>query len=248
MHEAGYNGANGYQMTIQSITSPCNVTPVVCGQTVSSATSEVTETDVYSYAGTAGQVVTLAFNWGCYSGTGQLDIFYPGANSPSNSVTAGCSSSVIKLTLPSTGIYYLFVHEAGYNGANSYQINLQSITSPCNVTPVPCSQPVSSATSKVTETDVYNFNGAAGQTVLLIFSWGMLQWYSGNWIFSILAQPPQARISSRTAARLRRTLTLPVREITRFSCMKRAITAPTATASNSNAWAARGLSVRTVPA
>ena len=102
VHSQNFSGANGYQMTIQSITSPCNVTPVVCGQTVSSATSEVTETDVYLYAGTAGQVVTLAFSWGCYSGTGQLDIFYPGANSPSNSVTAGCGSSVIKLTLPRT--------------------------------------------------------------------------------------------------------------------------------------------------
>ncbi len=92
-------------------------TPIACGQTIASNTGTATEIDVYTYAGTAGQVVSFVFNWSgndyC-NNAGEMDIYYPGASlagPPSTNVTSDCSGNQLILTLPSSGTYYLLVHE-----------------------------------------------------------------------------------------------------------------------------------------
>src|SRR5579872_839783 len=80
-------------------------TPIVCGQTISNNLPGATQTVTYTYAGTAGQVVSLAFYWGCSAGSGSADVYFPGATSPSTNLTASCGAKAIKLTLPNSGTY-----------------------------------------------------------------------------------------------------------------------------------------------
>src|ERR1039457_2463655 len=85
-------------------------TPIVCGQTITGSVTSPSQPVPYSFNGTAGQVVSIAFEWGCYNG-GQVDVYYPGASMPSVIVSAGCSGNATNVTLPSSGTYTLLVHE-----------------------------------------------------------------------------------------------------------------------------------------
>jgi hypothetical protein len=175
VHQQGYNGTGAYQLNVQSISGGgCNPTPIVCGQPLSSNLTYAVESDPYQFVGTAGQVVSVMFNWnwfGC-GGVGEVDIYYPGSTVPATNVTAACTGTNIDLTLPSSGTYALFVHQQGYNGTGAYQLNVQSISGGgCNPTPIDCGQPLSSNITYATESDPYTFVSTAGQTVLFTFNW-----------------------------------------------------------------------------
>ncbi|MGO9528937.1 MAG: InlB B-repeat-containing protein [Verrucomicrobiia bacterium] len=175
VHEQGYNGIGSYQLSAQSITGGgCNPTPISCGQTPSSNITYAVESDPWHFAGTAGQVVSFVFNWSgndyC-NNAGEMDIYYPGSTVPATNVTADCSGTNIDLTLPTSGTYTLLVHERGYNGIGSYQLNVQSITEPCNLTPIGCGQTLSASINYATEIDPYNFAGPSGQVVFFTFNW-----------------------------------------------------------------------------
>ncbi len=168
VHETGYNGVNSYQLSVQSITGGgCNSTPIACGQTINGSINNATQIVPYNFVGAAGQVVSFVLQWGCYNG-GEVDIYYPGASSPSNILSAGCSGNIVTVTLPSSGTYTLFVHETGYNGVNSYQLSVQSITGGgCNSTPIACGQMVSTNLTYATEIKPYGYDTGGG---LVIFS------------------------------------------------------------------------------
>ena len=146
-------------------------TSISCGQTVANTTKTASQVDQYTYVGTAGQVVSLAFSWSC-GNAGQVDVYYPGASAPSVTVSAGCGGNATNLTLPSSGTYTLFVHQSGYSGTGYYTMSVQSVTGGgCNSKPIACGQTVTNTTSYPTDMNAYDYIGTAGQVVSLAFSW-----------------------------------------------------------------------------
>ena len=176
VHAASYNATGYYSLSIQSVTGGgCNSTPIACGQTVSTNTSYNSEMDAYSYAGTAGQVLSFglygplnyyspyqAMNADIYSPSGQL----VGTVVSGNNNTGGA----LKVTLTSSGIYTILVHCNNYNATGYYSLSIQSVTGGgCNSTPIACGQTVNTNTSYRSEMDAYGFVTSGG-TVLFSFS------------------------------------------------------------------------------
>jgi hypothetical protein len=77
-------------------------TRIACGQIVSHTTTTDSEVDQYTYAGTAGETISLAFWWSNGSGYGQASIYDPTGQFLTD-VTGDNSGGSTTLKLPSTG-------------------------------------------------------------------------------------------------------------------------------------------------
>jgi hypothetical protein len=149
-------------------------TPIVCGQTVTSTTSSAAQIDQYTFAGTAGQVLSFAL-WGpisCNNDYMVADIY-----SPTGQLVAGLSSvcnagNALNLTLTNTGTYTVLVHESFYRATASYSLSIQSVVGGgCNTRTITCGQTVATNTDFNSQMDAYSYVGSAGQ-VLSIALWG----------------------------------------------------------------------------
>ena len=171
VHESAYRRSVSYQMSIQSITGGgCNGTAIACGQTVAATTTDNSQMDPYSYLGTAGQMLSLAL-WGpatCTSGgdTTVADIYNPSGQLVA-SLSSGCSGAAMKLTLTSSGIFTILVHESAYRRTVSYQMSLQSLTGGgCNGDSIFCGETVNGQISYPSEMIGYEMVANAGEHVL----------------------------------------------------------------------------------
>src|ERR1017187_10916272 len=118
--------------------------PITCGQTINGAITNATQLGIYSFNGTAGQVVRFVFQWQCAT-WGAMEIYYPGTTMPATNIVSACNGNALDLTLPSSGTYALFVHSASqtpgadYNETGNYQLTVQTVTGGgCNTTPIAC--------------------------------------------------------------------------------------------------------------
>ena len=171
VHESAYQRTVSYQMSIQSITGGgCNGTAIACGQTFANTTTFYSQMDPFSYLGTAGQMLSLAL-WGpatCTSGgdTTVADIYNPSGQLVA-SLSSGCSGAAMKLTLTSSGIFTILVHESAYRRTVSYQMSLQSLTGGgCNGDSIFCGETVNGQISYPSEMIGYEMVANAGEHVL----------------------------------------------------------------------------------
>src|ERR1035438_4989248 len=142
---------------------------ISCGQTVTNTTTIPTHIDQYSFAGTAGQVVSIAFSWTSGSG-GTADIYTPSGQIWTNVLADSNGGHAINVTLPASGTYTILVHSDLYSVTATYRLSIQSPTGGgCNSTPIACGQTVSTNTSSITEMDAYGFDTCGG-TVIFTFS------------------------------------------------------------------------------
>jgi hypothetical protein len=179
VHSSPYDHTGGYSLSIQSVTGGgCNSTSLTCGQSVRTNTSFNSEMDVYSYVGSAGQVLSFAF-WGdtgtsfvsmetdVYSPSGQL-LTSVSVNGNGNGGYGG--GGAVNLTLTNSGTFTILVHSLPYDGTGSYSLSIQSVTGGgCNSTSLACGQSVRTNTSLQSEMDAYGF-GTGGGTVIFSFS------------------------------------------------------------------------------
>ena len=176
VHNAGNLLTSSYTLSVQSVTSGgCNSQAISCGQTVATNTSVQSQMDAYSYAGSAGQVLSFSL-WSSLSSCGNpmvVGIYSPGGQLLTT-VTAGCESSggggAVNLTLTNSGVYTILVHNAGYLFTSSYALSVQSVTGGgCNPQTISCGETVATNTSFNSEIDAYGF-GTGGGTVIFSYS------------------------------------------------------------------------------
>ena len=93
-------------------------------------TSYYSELDAYSYAGSAGQVLSVAL-WGptdCGAFTEndsmEADIYSP-SGQLLTTLVSGCTGAALNLTLTNSGTYTILVHDHDYNNTGSYAISLR---------------------------------------------------------------------------------------------------------------------------
>jgi len=147
-------------------------TQISCGQTITSSISTPTAIDQYTYNGSAGQTVTLAFvgNGNCFN-DGQIavmDLYNPSGQKIAT--LNHCGSRSINLTLATSGTYTILVHDDDYAQTSSYALSIQSFTGGgCSTTAISCGQTVSNNISRKTEVDAYSYVGSAGQTLTFAF-------------------------------------------------------------------------------
>jgi hypothetical protein len=155
-------------LSIQSaIGGGCNPRTISCGQTVVTNTAFNSELDAYSYAGSAGQVLSFAL-WGpisCDYDYMVADIYSPNGQLLT-SLSSGCDvGSALNLTLTDTGTYTLLVHESLYRATSSYALSIQSaVGGGCNPRTITCGQTLNGQITKVSEIDSIELFGSAGDT------------------------------------------------------------------------------------
>ncbi len=152
-------------------------TPIACGQTIASNTVANSEVDQYTYAGTAGQVISVALYGplGCScsgNATISADIYSPGGQYLTSVTTAyygGCNclynGGATTLTLTNSGTYTILVHAAAYNASGAYSLSLQSVEGGTCSKPISCGQTIGSNTTFDAEMDTYSYVGTSGQVV-----------------------------------------------------------------------------------
>ena len=194
VHEDGYNLTAGYQLSIQSPKGGgCNPRPITCGENLTSNTTFATEMDSYSYVGTSGQVVSVAFFWGtAYDNEyGEADIYSPNGQLLTSLVVAS-GGTAANLALTTNGTYTILVHEDGYNLIASYELGIQSkIDGGCNdLENITCGQSISGTISQPVEVDAYQIDGCSNDVIIIStsgFSGSEFDLYdpNGNKLFSI---------------------------------------------------------------
>ena len=171
VHEYLYRATTSYSLSLQSVIGGgCDGRTITCGQTVVTNTAFNTQMDAYSYAGTAGQVLSIAL-WGpitCAYDTMVADIYSPDGQLLTT-LTPPCNTGgALNLTLTNSGTYTIVVHEYFYRYTASYSLSLQSVTGGgCNGRTITCGETVASSTAVNSQMDAYSYAGIAGQVLSL---------------------------------------------------------------------------------
>ena len=135
VHAASYNGTGNYQLSIQSIIGGgCDGQPIVCGQTVSGATTNRAEMDAYQIDGCSNDVVIISTSG--FSGS-EFDLYDPTGNKLF-SIGPGTASNV---TFSVSGVYTLLVHSGNYSGTGSYGATLTCLIACTYTTGTASAQP-----------------------------------------------------------------------------------------------------------
>ena len=192
VHESNYAATSAYTLSLQSRTGGgCFAAPIACGQSVARATQYPSELDAFSYAGTAGQMLSVGFFWS--GGAGTADIYNPSGQWVTNVTTSGLGN-VVNLTLASSGTYTILVHDSDYSApASYYTLSIQSRTGGGCGGAIACGQSVSASTSYPSELDAWSYAGTAGQMLSIGFYWpggaGTADIYdpSGQWLTNVAA-------------------------------------------------------------
>ena len=146
--------------------------------------------DAYSYTGSAGQMVSLAFYWsnGNYGIPGTVDVYSPSGQWVTN-VTVSGNGAAANWTLPSSGTYTLLVHATSYNVTSGYALSIQTTTGGgCNSSAISCGQTVNTNTIHPSQMDAYGFGYGGGITIFTFsgYSGARFDLYdpSGNKMFT----------------------------------------------------------------
>src|ERR1017187_413795 len=146
-------------------------TPIICGQTVARTTTSPAQTDVYSYTGSAGQVLALRLsgpiNCGSPARFMVADVYSPSGQLLSTFQALCDGGRGTSLPLPNTGTYTILVHEANYNATGSYSLSAQLVTAGGCGKPIGCGQTVGTNSTYAGQLDAYSYTGSAGQVLAL---------------------------------------------------------------------------------
>ena len=123
-----------YALFWQKWNTPCNTTPVICGQTVAGSISISGETDFYSFTATAGDTVVLTLTASRYGNNpylyginSYLELF----NSSGQRIAAQCAYPITQ-TLSTGGTYFVLVSDCGYfKDSGGYTLKFQKNTNSC---------------------------------------------------------------------------------------------------------------------
>jgi hypothetical protein len=172
VHDNDYAQSGGYSFSLQSFTGGgCVSTPVSCGQTITNTLSKPTELDAFSYAGSAGEALSLSLagTGNCFN-DGQiavLDLYSPVGQKLAT--LSHCGNRVTNVTLLASGTYTILVHDDDYAQPGGYSFSLQSFTGGgCDTKPLVCGQGVGGQISRPSEVDAYNIAGCAGDVAILV--------------------------------------------------------------------------------
>ena len=194
VHSSGYNATTSYSLGVQQVNNGgCSRPAISCGQTVATNTTLYAEMDAYSYAGTAGQVISVSLaatvpGYGYYVAA---DIYTPGGELLGTASAGPTAGGAVNVTCTNSGAYTILVHSSGYDATTTYSLDLQTATGGgCNATPIACGQNANGNISQNAEIDAYVISGCSGELVLISvggFSGSRFDFYdpTGNLLFSI---------------------------------------------------------------
>ena len=201
VHNSAFVYSSSYALSIQlTIGGGCNSKAISCGQTVANATTNNSEMDAYSYAGTAGGSLAVSLWLGLNPNPNfyhamVADIYNPDGQfltsvSDTEYYDVGCGGEV-NLTLTNSGTYTIVVHNSAFVYTSSYALSIQSvIAGGCNGDSIFCGATINGQITQVSQMIGYELVANAGEHVIFSdggFSGMVVDMYdpTGSNVFSI---------------------------------------------------------------
>ena len=165
----GNNKTGGFDVgyTVVSASAASCATSIVCGSTIATSLALPTQSDTYSFAAQAGEVVTITT---AETGPG-LNACWELYDAAGTSLAAACVEGTVPL--PSTGTYTIRAHDNGDDGSGNYDLDLDFVSA----TPSSCAAPLTCGESlsglgiaPVAESDMFSFTTGAGASVRITTS------------------------------------------------------------------------------
>jgi len=153
--------------------SPCSVSQPVHvplgGHSESCSISPTTDIDTYFFSGKQGEVVRIVVDGLTTAFDPKVELLSPTMGIiRTEQCDPGCCSTctvLVEETLPETGVYFVFLGDAGANETGNYRLQIERIPPKLRPFGLDYSESLSDAISPTTDTDFVFFEGVAGTTV-----------------------------------------------------------------------------------
>ncbi|MBS3906841.1 MAG: pre-peptidase C-terminal domain-containing protein [Syntrophaceae bacterium] len=157
--------AGSFALSWRRTSTPCNATPIACGQALSGSIGAADEVDFYTFSASANDVVTLrARKTSGGSFFPRMELY-----GPTGSLIV--SDYQIDRTLTAAGTYKVLVRDFENVNTGDYAVYWEKVKEPCNVVmDVPCDQVVSGSIGTGADPPpwrVYRFTGAVNDAVTI---------------------------------------------------------------------------------
>ncbi len=193
-----------YGLSLQCLAPPgANATALSCGSNVTGSINAVGKTVLYSFTGTAGQVLSLTLGASGWNfGVGPVaELFSPGGTPV---VSFGVSQR--EQTLTESGTYTIEIRASDVSSVGTYGLSLQCLAPPgANATALSCGSNVTGSINAVGKTVLYSFTGTAGQVLSLTL--GASGWNFGVGPVAELFSPGGTSVVSFGVSQREQTLT-----------------------------------------
>ena len=152
-----------FLITWQSISNPCNATPINCGQAITGSIDSVAEMDIHTFTVSANDGVTIRVRKTSGTFTPNIELYGPNGN-----YLTGSTTGKIDQVLTTAGTCRLVVRDNAYANTGTYLLYWQKTNNPCNATPINCGQVVTGSIGTSTDPPpwkAYPFTASAGDVV-----------------------------------------------------------------------------------
>ena len=139
------------------------------GETLTGSISPAGEVDIYTFSGIQNEKVILRLT----EDSGGVSVFLEPLVElfdPSASLlisVSDASQAEIKITLPATGTYSIFVSDEGDNDTGNYALFIQRLVNPGNSTLINYGETLTGDIFTFGDVDTYSFSGTAGDKLIL---------------------------------------------------------------------------------
>lgn len=147
----------GYTLVWQRLNSPCNATALGCGRPVAASLSAAGEVDFYTFAASAGDVLTIRVSGGLSSLIPVYQVYDPTGTSLSQ-----FNFQKLDMTAQRSGTYTLAVSGLMGTETGAYSLTWQRLNRPCQPRLIACNAPVSGSLSSPAELAAFVLRGTAG--------------------------------------------------------------------------------------
>jgi hypothetical protein len=182
-----------YGLHLQRITIPAGAPLIGYGQTLQDTLSARADINVYTFSGTAGDVVSafLAGNW---STVPRLELYDPAGVLRKRVDAQSIRFDTVQLT--STGMYALLVLDSDGQQTGNYGLTLQRLINPAGAPAISFGETRQDTLYSRAELNAYTFTGAAGEIVTVKASGSGVP----GFLTMLEVYTPPGRILRRTAA------------------------------------------------
>lgn len=171
VRDNGDNQAMSYTVALQRLVPLPPETETLCYDCVMDAKAiEIPgDTDVYQFAGTAGDTVVVTLTDRSCCGPSGAALVYGPDHQLITTILADDGGTAQVIGLVASGAYTVLVRDQGDNQAMTYNLALQRLTPPPDATI--CIEygapPIDYTISPVADSDIFQFAGAAGSNIIL---------------------------------------------------------------------------------
>jgi hypothetical protein len=158
-----------YLPIIVRLPCPANNPIVDFGEVTAGNISVPTDSNAYSFCGTAGDIIRLDISKTSGNINPQVDIYRSDGSEICSQYTIGNAFTMV-CTLDRTGTYTILVSDRSLDATGGYVTYMQRLNNPVKTVPVNFAEVVTGSTLSTVENKAYTFSGSAGDIIRLDIS------------------------------------------------------------------------------